>query len=878
MLSPPADQTPPTDPGAPVLLDVARVDLPVGHVLAERYEVLERVGAGGMGTVYRVFDRALSEEVALKVLRPELAGDPRAIERFVREVKLARKIAHPNVCRIFDLGTADGIAFLTMELLGGESLRRRITRGVDPPGERLRLLVEIARGLSAVHAEGILHRDLKPENVLVRGDGTAVVSDFGLAILPNEASGSTLTAGTPLYMSPEQLRGEPVTVKSDIFALGLVGFELLTGERPFGNGPPAVVTSAILRDPPKTPQFSGLGERESNALAEILSRALAKNADDRWPGAGEFVSAVSQLALSHSETTATAGKAPDSVIAKTQTSHPAQSTHAVRRRSVSVGGVTLVGVIAVVVFGWFYSQALPVRFRSGDALGAPSGASSASNSRPDDKPVGVTVAVQPFENRTGDAAFDSLALDAAEAAKNALRTVNLTHIAEPGASADWALYAVLSKHERRLRLTGQLRREGGPAEPAFEVETGELDRQTLLDGVQGRAAAEGRLLAAAEERRLRMEGCLGAAHEPLQAYYRLIGPRARGTHVDAGLPLIETAIRSDNRCAPAHVERARLLSLRGSRTRSETDLNEADASLKTALNSSPGDVDALAFRCQLAVFQLNFTEIPADADIAAAEQSCLEALRASPSSAAVRVFLARLYDRRCDDERAMKILEEAVSLDRAVAGSALAHLAELTLQNGRLYVAERASAELLGLQEEEKRLGSASLSRRAGYDPVENAHFIHAEVLLGLGRDAEAATALRAELRDIGAASTHALVEFAALVGLDSIESRAGKTVRPEDRARRTSLEAELNNMVKADSSAAVQVGGALLWIDSEAAIYWLNRAAPPARSCTAAISQAVMFGVSGRRDKARALLNTCTPQTETERACLVWGTRRAGL
>ncbi len=286
-----------------------------------------RLGAGRTGSVYRVRDRVLSEEVALKLLRPELAEDPAALERFRREVKLARKIAHPNVCRVFDLGEADGLAFLTMELLPGETLRTHIARGKGELAERLRLFEQTARGLAAVHAEGILHRDLKPENVLVREDGTAVVSDFGLAIMPDDSKSFITFAGTPLYTSPEQLRCELLDARSDVFALGVVGHELLTGQHPFGGGPPAVVMSAILRDAPATLAMEGVPGPLAADLSDVLLRAMAKDHIDR-PSAADVGDSLAALREGIELT-------PSSPGSTNPTAAPEESTRRDRRKRAS---------------------------------------------------------------------------------------------------------------------------------------------------------------------------------------------------------------------------------------------------------------------------------------------------------------------------------------------------------------------------------------------------------------------------------------------------------------------------------------------------------------------------------------------------------------
>jgi serine/threonine-protein kinase len=336
-----------------------------GHIVAGRYEVRGQLGAGGMGTVYRVHDRSLSEDVALKVLRLDLASDPRSLERFRQEIRLARKISHPNVCRVFDLDTADSIVFLTMELVNGETLRSRIAKAVDPLHERLRLFEQIARGLAAVHSQGIIHRDIKPENVLVRADGAAVVVDFGLAVLSDEASSpgrSGLLAGTPLYMSPEQLRGEALDTRSDVFALGLLGYELLTGKRPFGGGPQAVATTAILRDSPEPPVVPGLDSGLARSLTELLLLALAKDKAERWPSATALADAIAEVGAQvevyrvrvDKACRSDAGQSPERATTRASGVVPTRRSWVTMRPSVRIA------VLAVLVSGLLDQAAVPL--------------------------------------------------------------------------------------------------------------------------------------------------------------------------------------------------------------------------------------------------------------------------------------------------------------------------------------------------------------------------------------------------------------------------------------------------------------------------------------------------------------------------------------
>jgi len=205
-----------------------------GSLLAERYRIVALLGRGGMGEVYRADDLTLGQPVALKFLPEEAAKDPALIERFRGEVRIARKVSHPNVCRVYDVGEVEGMTYLTMEYVDGEDLASLLRRiGRLPNDKAVDIARQLCAGLAAAHARGVLHRDLKPANIMLDGRGQAVITDFGLAAFTDQAHGAEIRSGTPAYMSPEQLAGREVTEKSDIYALGLVLYELFTGKRAF---------------------------------------------------------------------------------------------------------------------------------------------------------------------------------------------------------------------------------------------------------------------------------------------------------------------------------------------------------------------------------------------------------------------------------------------------------------------------------------------------------------------------------------------------------------------------------------------------------------------------------------------------------------------
>jgi eukaryotic-like serine/threonine-protein kinase len=210
--------------------------LEVGSVLGDRYEILEQLGEGGMGTVYKVRDRELERTVAMKVIRPELSKDPEILSRFKQELIIARQITHKNVSRIYDLAEADGVKFITMEFLEGRSLAKLVQeKGKLAPKQAARLIVEVCRALEAAHAEGVIHRDLKPQNIMIEAHDRVVVMDFGIArsMAIGSMTQTGVVLGTPAYMSPEQAKGEELDARSDLFTLGIIFYELLTGNSPY---------------------------------------------------------------------------------------------------------------------------------------------------------------------------------------------------------------------------------------------------------------------------------------------------------------------------------------------------------------------------------------------------------------------------------------------------------------------------------------------------------------------------------------------------------------------------------------------------------------------------------------------------------------------
>ncbi len=225
-----------------------------GTILADRYRIIAPLGKGGMGEVYRADDLKLGQAVALKLLPEDFNSDESRVARFLGEVKIARRVSHPNVCRVYDIGDVDGQHFISMEYVDGEDLASLLRRiGRLPEDKAVQIARELCAGMAAAHDKGVLHRDLKPANVMIDGEGRVSVTDFGLAAISGELSEDDVLSGTPAYMAPEQLAGSDASVKSDIYALGLILYEMLTGKRAY-DGHSLADMSRLHRDStPATP-------------------------------------------------------------------------------------------------------------------------------------------------------------------------------------------------------------------------------------------------------------------------------------------------------------------------------------------------------------------------------------------------------------------------------------------------------------------------------------------------------------------------------------------------------------------------------------------------------------------------------------------------
>jgi serine/threonine-protein kinase len=284
-----ARPSPPTPSPAP------RHKFRPGDRFGERYSIVELVGAGGMGEVYKAIDRDLERPVALKLIQPELTKSPEALQRFRRELNLALSVTHRNVCRLHDLGEIDGTAFISMEFVSGQTLRDLIRSvGRLSPRQTIALGRQICAGLDAIHGQSIVHRDLKPSNIMVDRGGHAVLMDFGLA---RQRGGEPLTdagavLGTLAYLSPEQARGLPTDGRSDIYTVGLILYEMLTGRRPPGDRGPLPLAARPASEPCPSPRE--LVPEVGAGLDGLVMRCLEREPERRFPSAESLERALGQ--------------------------------------------------------------------------------------------------------------------------------------------------------------------------------------------------------------------------------------------------------------------------------------------------------------------------------------------------------------------------------------------------------------------------------------------------------------------------------------------------------------------------------------------------------------------------------------------------------
>jgi serine/threonine protein kinase/tetratricopeptide (TPR) repeat protein len=359
-------------------LEVPKEELTTGTTFAGRYQIIEELGRGGMGRVYKAQDTEIKEKIALKLIKPEISSDKKTIERFQNELKLARKISHRNVCRMHHLEKSEGNYFITMEYVDGENLKGMIRMMEQlSSGKAISIAKQVCEGLSEAHRIGVVHRDLKPSNIMINKDGNAKIMDFGIArsLTGKSVTGVGVMIGTPEYMSPEQVESKEIDQRSDIYSLGVILYEMVTGRVPFEGDTPYSIGVKHKSEAPRNP--NEINPQISDDLNRMILKCLEKEKDKRYQSAGELRSELENIKRGMPTT--------DRVIPerKPLTSKEITVTFGMKKLLVPALAIVTVVIIAVSIWKPWSKQAY--------------------TPLPSDKP---SLAVMYFENNTGDENLD----------------------------------------------------------------------------------------------------------------------------------------------------------------------------------------------------------------------------------------------------------------------------------------------------------------------------------------------------------------------------------------------------------------------------------------------------------------------------------------
>jgi len=339
-------QTTESFPSPTETLQIAPKELAPGSTFAGRYHIFEEIGKGGMGKVYKALDKEIEEKVALKLLNPEIAADSKTIERFRNELKTARQISHKNVCRMYHFGKDEGSYYITMEYVRGEDLKSMIRMmGRLSPGQAVSIARQVCEGLAEAHRLGVIHRDLKPQNVMIDRDGNVKIMDFGIArsLKAKGITGAGVMIGTPEYMSPEQVEGKDADERSDIYALGIVLYEMLTGKVPFEGETPLSVALKQKTEIPENPQ--AINTQIAEDLSRLILRCLEKEKEKRYQRIGDLIAEFDRIEK--------AIPAAEKVLPQRKPLTSKELTVKLTKRWRAVAAVAIIGVAALAAILYF---------------------------------------------------------------------------------------------------------------------------------------------------------------------------------------------------------------------------------------------------------------------------------------------------------------------------------------------------------------------------------------------------------------------------------------------------------------------------------------------------------------------------------------------
>lgn len=631
--------------------------LEIGTVLGGRYRIDRQLGIGGMGAVYRARDLELDRDVALKVIKPELEADEALLQRFKQEIILAREITHRNVVRTFDLGQADGIRFISMEFVAGRDLSEVIAeRGALPVDEAVAVVEQICLALDAAHAEGVVHRDLKPHNVMIAGDGRVVVMDFGIARSLQD-SGMTQTGavlGTPDYMSPEQVKGEPADARSDLFALGIIFYQMVTGDLPYkGNTPLATMFTRTqerarpVRDlKPEVPAF----------LSNVISRCLEISPHKRYQSAREILQDLASFQGGTSQFT----------VAGTMHAFRPSTTAATKRWRL---GLAAAGAAVVVVLVAAAVVLVGGRERTAEA---PEPAVATDPSQV------ASLAIVPFRNLSGDPSLAWLGSGLAEMLRTdvgqsaelrsvsgdrihqvlrdlrlpadaALEEVTLRRVAEL-ANAETVVWGQFVRAGDTIRIDATLRDFAEHASASVAVEAASQDElldavHTLAEGIRDNLA-----LSRSGRRELERQAFVPSSGSvaALRHYNEGLASLRQGNNL-AAVTSFETAVEADDGFAMAHSRLAEGYARLG------RDQKAADAARRA--------VDLVDGLPEAERWQIIARQATVEGDFPVAVDAYRNLLRLHPNDPDLHAELAALYEQQGDFELSRRHLGTALAGD-----------------------------------------------------------------------------------------------------------------------------------------------------------------------------------------------------------------------
>ncbi|MCW8985213.1 MAG: tetratricopeptide repeat-containing serine/threonine-protein kinase [Thermoanaerobaculales bacterium] len=672
-----------------------------------RYEIVSLLGKGGMGEVYRARDAELDREVAIKVLPEEVAADADRLKRFRREAKAVAKLSHSSILEIFDFGEQDDVTYAVTELLEGQSLREKLdlAEGGLPWQKARDIAATVAEGLAVAHGKGVVHRDIKPGNLFLCSDGRVKILDFGLASLHSKVTEDATTAsmgpavstpgtvlGTVGYMSPEQVRGETADHRSDIFSLGCVLYELLTGRRPFQRDTSVETMTAILREEPRP--LADTGVEIGAEMEKTLGRCLEKDPDRRFQSASDLAFALNEIATSP----AGAGAA-------------VHSTH-IPRRWLAPAVIALAAVAVLVVVGvWIFPQ----------LISTPTGEAAARS-----------IAVLPFDNLSGDPDQEYFADGMTEAL--------ITDLSRIGALIVISRTSVMRFKDSELSLpeialelgvdavvAGSVQREADQVRITAQLIDAATDRSLWADTFQrriegvlelqseiARAIAAGIAVRISPEEESRLAASREVDPATYEAYLRGMHHLKKGSRegFERGMEYLHEAVDIDPADPLAHAGLANGYVTLGHTSGSAESFKRAKAAARRAFEIDPSLAEAQAALAEVAMYF--------DWDWDSAELAFQRAIELSPSHAEVHAHYTWLHVLRGDWEEAIAEAKISEELD-PLAPAFTSWLGELYWSAGR-YEEALAAAE-------------KALELNPGWA---RAHIDRGRAYLGLGRIEEA--------------------------------------------------------------------------------------------------------------------------------------------